>query len=263
MGWLEGLLRNRGMVQDGRILRVDTGENVRELGGYKAKDGLTRYGRYVRSGDTGYLTDRDLRMLERYGITHVLDLRGSFERPKATCRFYRRAGIAWRNVPFFGFDISDPKLQRERNEDDFSDYLVQSYLEMLANKHAVRDIIGFLADVPTGQCALFHCAAGMDRTGVTAMLLLGSVGVSRAQILADYAYSFGSIAEVDRAVEDSAYDGESAWNSIQSRIRTMAAVYDTVIDAYGSINDFLLSCGVKAEQLKQLHDGFVDTSASQ
>ena len=35
--------------------------------------------------------------------------------------------------------------------------------------------------------AVFHCAAGKDRTGVLAMLVLGSLGVQREFIAADYA----------------------------------------------------------------------------
>ena len=38
----------------------------------------------------------------------------------------------------------------------------------------------------TDGCALFHCRAGKDRTGVIAMLLLGLAGVSDDDIVADY-----------------------------------------------------------------------------
>ena len=264
MGWFDELFEKFTHVKlplrdrpDGvRVLDVPTGENVRELGGYEAQGGTTRFRRYVRSGDTEYLSDKDLRMLERMGITHVLDLRGSFERPGQTCAFARRKGIRWLNVPLFGYDVSDPKLERD-DGDDFSDYLVDSYLTMLANHEAVRQLIEFLAGVPEGECALFHCAAGMDRTGITAMLLLGLVGVDRTQIIADYTYSFGSVSEVDRAVRDPDYVDEG-WNSIAARRDTMATVYDRLIEAYGSVEEYLLACGVSAETIATLRERFVE-----
>lgn len=264
MGWFDELFKKFSHVKlplrekpDGvRVLDVPTGENVRELGGYQAKGGVTRFRRYLRSGDTGYLSEKDLRLFERMGVTHVLDLRGDFEKPAQTCAFAQRAGITWLNVPLFGYDVSDPKLQRDEG-DDYSDYLVDSYLTMLANHDAVRQIVTFLADVPEGECALFHCAAGMDRTGVTAMLLLGLVGVDRTQIIADYTYSFGSVAEVDRAVVDPDYVDEG-WNSIAARRDTMAAVYDRLIEAYGSVEDYLLVCGVSAETLALLKARLVE-----
>lgn len=192
-------VRYRSRPDGLRILDVPSGENVRELGGYRALGGMTRSNRYVRSGSTDYLLEKDMRALEHHGVTHVLDLRGNFERPAQTCHFAHRAGVRWVNVPLFGYDISDPKL-RHSSHDEFEDYLVESYLTMLANHTAIRNIIEFLANVPEGQCALFHCAAGMDRTGIVALLLLGLAGVDRDHIIADYCYSFAPQAEVDAFV---------------------------------------------------------------
>jgi protein-tyrosine phosphatase len=265
--WLKSLFerpvaRRSVLRPDGdRILDVPSGENVRELGGYPALSGVTKSARYLRSGSTERLDEQDIRRLARYGVTHVLDLRGSFEAPERTCRYAQRHDTTWLNVPLFGYDLSDPKLSHAAQRDDFHDYLIGSYLDMLANHEAIRQIIDFLAWVPEGECALFHCAAGMDRTGVTAMLLLGSVGVRRQQIIADYTYSFGSIAEVDRAVADPDYDGENVWNSIHGRMNTMTVVYDTLVKAYGSVDEYLLACGVTQETLDTLYERFVDVTS--
>lgn len=263
MGWFDGLrqkwegfaLGGRALPDGTRVLDVDGGDNVRELGGYVALGGTTRFGRYLRSGSTEYLSDKGMRQLRAYGVTHVLDLRGSFERPHATCRFSHVKGVEWLNVPLFGYDLSDPKLAQPEGNDD---YLVENYLTMLGNHEAIRSIVTFLAEVPPGEAALFHCAAGMDRTGITAMLLLGAVGVGRRQIVADYAYSFGSVAEVDRAVDDPDYDGNSPWNSVQTRISTMRTVYGELQRAYGSVGEYLGACGVTSSALESLRTGFVE-----
>jgi len=53
---------------------------------------------------------------------------------------------------------------------DEGDYYAGVYLDMLANREAVRRMFAFMASVSEDGCVLFHCSAGMDRTGVTAML---------------------------------------------------------------------------------------------
>ncbi len=244
-----------GSLQSERILSVPSGDNVRELGGYRALGGLTRWHRYLRSGSTDRMDSRDIARLRAYGVTHVLDLRGSFEQPRGTCAFAREKGFTWLNVPLYDFDLHDPRfVPPDGNED----YLVESYLTMLSNHDAVRQVIEFLADVPPDECALFHCAAGMDRTGVTAMLLLAVAGVGRRQIAADYVYSFGSVDEVNQALDDPDFDGNSPWLSLQARLSTMGTVYATLLDAYGSVDDYLMACGVSRETLERLRAGFVE-----
>ena len=44
--------------------------------------------------------------------------------------------------------------------------------------------------------ALFHCAAGKDRTGVLAALLLGAVGVTRDEIVDDFMASAPVLDEI-------------------------------------------------------------------
>src|SRR3546814_1714371 len=48
--------------------------------------------------------------------------------------------------------------------------------------------------VASGSPALFHCAAGKDRTGVVAAMVLGLVGVPHDEITADYHASAGATA---------------------------------------------------------------------
>ena len=42
-------------------------------------------------------------------------------------------------------------------------------------------LVEFLAQAQRNECVLFHCAAGMDRTGVISLLLLGLCGVVHAE----------------------------------------------------------------------------------
>lgn len=256
MGWLGKLFGRDGSskrpsqpIRPARILDVPSGRNIRELGGYPTPVGLTAYRRFLRSGSTEYLTRRDIDALRTYGVTHVLDLRSPMESPERTCCFARERSVSWKNVELYGYDISDPRLMPAEPSDN---YLVGSYLTMLANHGAVREIIAFCATVPRDACVLFHCAAGMDRTGVTALLLLAIVGVSREQIVKDYGYSFDKIAVVDRAVETGEHVDSNPWMSLNDRIAAMFTVYDTLMGAYGSVEEYLTDCGATPDELALL-----------
>ena len=86
----------------------------------------------------------------------------------------------------------------------------------------------------------------MDRTGTTAMLLLGLAEVPRAHIVADYLYSFAPIEEVDDVVfggrEPKVVPG--SWNPLPSRRQAIEFMLDRVEEGYGSTRAYLEACGL-------------------
>lgn len=233
-----------GPLAEARNLAIPSGDNFRDLGGYDTPWGPTRYRRFVRSGTTAYLTDGDATRLEQYGVTRVVDLRSTYEDPRLTDRFSRRPDVEWLNVPLFDYDLSDPNLSGVPVPE--GNYLIDGYVTMLSNHHAIRQIFRFFAETPEGGGVLFHCAAGMDRTGMVAMLLLGLAEVPRSQIIADYLYSFGKVAEVDGIV----FGGrqpvvrEGFWNPIPSRLEAITFMLDRIEGGYGTARAFLSACDV-------------------
>jgi protein-tyrosine phosphatase len=70
--------------------------------------------------------------------------------------------------------------------DDEVECLVWGYRDMLEiGSSRFTDAMNLLAHADSVP-AVFHCAAGKDRTGVLAALLLSSLGVDDAHICADY-----------------------------------------------------------------------------
>lgn len=53
--------------------------NVRDLGGYQADGGITKWGVYLRSAAMDNITDQDAAFLYQYGIRTVIDLRTASE----------------------------------------------------------------------------------------------------------------------------------------------------------------------------------------
>ena len=60
-----------------------------------------------------------------------------------------------------------------------------------AGPQSIARIVELVAD---GTPLLFHCAAGKDRTGVVAAVLLGLAGVPHEEIAADYHATAGAMA---------------------------------------------------------------------
>lgn len=232
-----------------RILDVPSVMNLRELGGYETPDGPTRAHRFLRCGSTRCIVQRDRTFLREYGLTHVLDLRGSSESPALTCPYTRDRSVVWKNIPLFGHNLSDPALVSAQKT---LDYLAGGYLSMLGNHYDVRHILNFLASVPQDECVLFHCAAGMDRTGVLSMLLLGLAGVSRSDIIKDYLYSFAPVPEVDQFVDNGELAPDLATSRLAGRFATIGRVYDAVNDAYGSVAEYARACEVTDGVLDRL-----------
>jgi protein-tyrosine phosphatase len=238
------------LAADGRSLLLPNIANLRELGGYDTPDGPTKSHRFLRSASTRMLAPADRRRLYAYGLTHVLDLRGQFERPSETCSFSREQGVVWKNVEFYHADLTQQPWDMDDSAGEL-DFHVHAYLSMLANRQTVREVVGFLASVPADECALFHCAAGMDRTGVTSMLLLGAAGVSRDDITRDYLYSFATVAEVERYLRTGELP-RSLFGRMASLVDVMGQVYDQLIRTYGSVGDYLLSCDLTPDELDAL-----------
>ena len=236
------------LLEDGRVLRLRSAYNVRELGGYVTREGQTQRHRFVRAGSTRSITEDDMALLAQWGVTRVADLRSMGESPQLSCRFAKRNDVLWENVPLYDYDLSAPTMQPVRN---VGGYFVEGYLHMLASHHAIKRLFDFFAQATPSECVLFHCAAGMDRTGVVSMLLLGLADVPRRQIVADYAYSFGTVSEVDQALDcrGDAYPDELITTHLRNRVTIIGTVYDTVVAEHGSVRAYLASCGIAQEAL--------------
>lgn len=238
-----------------RILDIPSAMNLRELGSYDTPDGPTVPHRFLRCGSTRCISQSDRNRLYDYGVTHVLDLRGFGESPAQTCPFARDRRMTWANISMYGQNLSDPQLVAAQGN---LDYLARGYLAMLGNHDAVHEVLAFLAKVPHQECVLFHCAAGMDRTGMVSMLLLGVAGVSRDDIVKDYLYSFAPVPEVDAYVATGKVPASLAGGRLEGRLQTVARVYDAVVASYGDVRTYAEACGVTPDEMTLLRARLLD-----
>lgn len=266
---------------------VESCENCRELGGYPTSGGGTTLpDRFLRSGSTSGVTAADLAYLSSLGLARVVDLRSSEEVHSLPDPLHNQAAIRYKNVPLHNKNLHDPRFAQVNSGDETHDFLANGYLKMLGNHGAVREIFRFFSHAKENECVLFHCAAGMDRTGIVSMLVLGLADVDRAHICADYGYSFGPKAMVDEialgvcpaeddksmspndqtedTAEKSSPHNTDPWScgekdSVSMLCDLMGTVFDEVVGAYGSVYDYLRACGCTERELGRVRRHLLGT----
>jgi protein-tyrosine phosphatase len=111
--------------------------------------------------------------------------------------------------------------------------------------------------LPGAFPAVFHCAAGKDRTGLLAALLLGALGVDDEIIVHDYALTRAGMDRIRAWAERS--NAEMA-EAVRTMPRHFAAVEPGALGrlladirrSHGSVRDYVRSLGVPTETLDRI-----------
>jgi protein-tyrosine phosphatase len=179
-----------------RDINFEGSANFRDLGGYVTEGGQQiRWGQLYRSAELVALTDADMGKLEALGLSLIYDMRSLREREDRPCRIDSGSAIRRLHRDYAHSDadlrtiIEDPAV----NAESIRGFMVAMYRRLpYEQADSIRTI---LLAVAAGELPLlFHCAAGKDRTGAMAALLLDLLGVPRDVIVADFILT-------DRALE--------------------------------------------------------------
>jgi hypothetical protein len=176
-------------------------DNVRDLGGLPTLDGSsTRRGVFLRADSLQALTADDVVALrETFGLRTIVDLRAKEEAAREGRGPLAHEPVDYHNLSFLPGEWvmpDDPRFPTIVKDLDSADR-IEHYLDYLRLAgDSVARALHLLAQPTTGP-ALFHCAAGKDRTGVLAALVLSLVGVHPDAIVADYAQTNERIALVN------------------------------------------------------------------
>jgi protein-tyrosine phosphatase len=233
--------------------------NVRDLGGLPTADGrVVHRGHVFRADGVQRLRDDDLETVRKLGLRTVIDLRTAGEISRGGRFPVEQHPVDWHSLPMIRRMWSDDALVATTGAADF---LRDRYLEMLdEGADSLVEIAGLVAD---GQPALFHCAAGKDRTGVVAAFLLGLLGVDRDAIVADYHATAGAMAafvdwlttEHPEAID--AMTGQPP-EYLEAPPEAMAGFLDAVDGRYGSMAGLARHLGVPADTIAQLRATLLD-----
>ena len=245
------------MATANRVLLPLVGSfNFRDLGGYPAARGTaTRFGLVYRSDALHGLTTADLAELTTLGLTYVIDLRTPEE--AARCGPGPLGGLA---IGYERLPIARPGGGARAGD------LAERYLGFL--EHGERSIVRILELVANAENypLVFHSAAGKDRTGAVAALLLELLGVERGVIVEDYeltALRMSVLLErLRRAPVLGVRVDDLPAEPFEVDARTMERFLDLLHSRYGGAERWALSVGVAPRTIAAVRANLLVTPGS-
>jgi protein-tyrosine phosphatase len=249
-----------------RLVALDGCRNFRDLGGYVAADGRTvRWGRLYRADALGSLSPDDLERLAGLGLRTICDLRGereAGETPDAVI-----VGTECVGAPMGEGDSDHGFLERVRRGDmtEVTEAdMARIYVVMLERfTDQIRLVVERAAD-PGQHALVFHCAAGKDRTGIVAALLLGALGVDTDDILDDYEATnryrtANRIAELRPLLAERGLDIDVMIPYFSAPRAAMAEALAALDEQHGSIDGYLTGpVGLSAGTLGDLREHLLE-----
>jgi len=245
----------KSVMNEERILEVDGAHNVRDLGGYRARDGrMTRWGVFYRSAGLHRLSDAGQAALLGRGIHTVVDLRHAHELERNPNVLADVPIVDYHHISLLNPAVAGASTVRTLGE---------LYVQLLdGSGRELQQVFAVLAaDREVGEeAALFHCAAGKDRTGVVAGLLLALAGVEDEAIAEDYALTSACIAPIMDELREGrpqAVAAEQYEPFLESDPAHMHNMLRHLEDRYGGAESYLRSIGLTDEQIERLKEKLV------
>ncbi len=247
--------------------------NLRDLGGYPTVDGrVTRWGRLFRADGLHRTDEAGAAMVAGLGVRRVIDLRtehertadGIFTHPAIENIHIALIDALWK---MSDLEQGSPTGQPHAGHADF---LLVGYRQM-TTEHGARLGQALRCIAEHGhQPLVFHCAAGKDRTGVVAALLLALLGGSDATIAEDFALSAPAAKEMDawyrqqrgdemaQRMERLGFGGEKAMRLMSADPATIVTLLGELRSQHGDLERFVALHGVPADTIAALKTHALD-----
>lgn len=252
-----------------RRLGLAGSPNFRDFGGYGTADGRrVKWGYLFRSGHLARLTDPDLELLGSLDLDLVCDFRVEEEqqrepsrlppeKPPAVCSLPIRPGNNSGILQSLDGPLPGPEVM--------FDFMVTVNRELAADETAVYRRM--FAEILAWEDSRFlvHCAAGKDRTGFAAALVLLALGVPESVVMSDYLLTsrfYDAAAEVERAsarygLTDS--DSAAVLPMLQVHEAYLGAALAVIRENYPNPESYLEEAlGVGAPELAELRRRYLE-----
>ena len=245
-----------------RLVPLEGSFNFRDLGGYRGLGGRpTRWGRLFRSDALHGLSDGDVATLRAMGLRTVVDLRTERELHASG-----RGPLEPEPVAFHHLAVVQEGVRGADGAEGESlgapappgEDLAERYLWYLdVGRGSLVEALTLMGDADHYPL-VFHCAAGKDRTGVLAALVLELAGVDREVVVADYVITADRIRLIiDRWRSDPGFADRMARtppSRFSVEAATMEGFLDGLAERHGGARAWALGAGVPAEALDRLVD---------
>lgn len=178
------------------ILKFDNVLNVRDFGGLSVGGGgRVQKGKLLRGAQLSKMSEKDQAQFAKYNIELVVDLRYAPERDRQASNW---STISQPTTLVYD-DVASPHTDNKlapheifiikelSNPEEAHAYMLGSYSKRPQDPgfiNVTRQSLKHMAS--TGSHTYVHCAAGKDRTGTFAAIVLLALGVSLDDVMAEY-----------------------------------------------------------------------------
>ena len=260
----------------GQSLGIASVPNLRDIGGYKTRNGaVVRRGLVYRASQLNPISPDDLKKIARLGLVTDYDLRTAQERNASPDELLPGVKNVWLNV------LADEKQSVAARIEDLlhnpkeanvvlgggkaeavSTQVYRDLISLPSAKQAYRQLFVSLGK-PDQLPALFHCTAGKDRTGWAAAALLTLIGVPKDKVMEDYLRSNEYILPAYQTTINAfvAAGGKRAipMDVLSVKAEYLDAAFDEIQKKYGTIeNYFSEALGIDAAGQKALRDLYLE-----
>lgn len=241
-----------------RVIPLQGAWNTRTFAGLQGSHGPIPASAFVRTSDLGRLTAADRDALAAAGVTLDIDLRTADEQAQSPDLLASDARFAYQRTSLMGTE----KMDLQKMMTTFPDSLGAAYVQWLDHSQPqFKQVFQRIAAERDGT-VLFHCTAGKDRTGIIAGLLLDLAGVSRADIVHNYAISAHYLegqpkdsamnAQIMELIKQNPEIGRKMAGMSGTAPENMAMFLAALHAQYGGAEGYLKSIGVSEAEIDQL-----------
>ena len=238
--------------QYSRTIAIPGCHNMRDIGGYPAQGGTTRWRTLVRSASPHWMPADSWAAFHELGFHTLIDLRMPGEVAQENYRERLGPDVTYCLMPLF-----DENHERVGWWASSLSVLYCNMLEFCGDQFA--GVLRAIAATP-GQ-VLVHCAVGKDRTGMVVALALRAVGVANETVAGDYALSNALLSSLNAAfVEEVRARGDDTTETeriMESRYEVMIEVLEHLDMHYGGISAYLARIGLTDADVAQLQQKLI------
>jgi protein-tyrosine phosphatase len=244
-----------------RLIGLEAVHNFRDLGGYPTASGqVTKWRTLFRADGLYRLTAQDAQTVIDLGVQTVIDLRTAKEVQTRGTFPVKQFPVNFHHLPIIDATWNDgdtPEIE------DVVEFLVWAYREML--EQASSKFVNAIKLISEQDVlpAVFHCAAGKDRTGVLAAFILSILGVPEEVISADYGKTADGMKRLIEWAKVKQPELADTYANMPARFaasdpRAMTIILSGLSATHGSVQNYLREIGVDEKVFTALRAELLD-----
>ncbi|MBT2523310.1 tyrosine-protein phosphatase [Arthrobacter sp. ISL-28] len=240
--------------------------NLRDLGGLPVVGGQTRRGVLLRSDDVSVMPAVFAQQMVADGVRQVIDLRSAEEALFTGRGPLTLPGVNYYHLALTASVASPQDISKELMSSAATAQQVGAWYANLVETQARQLALGVTLIALGEGATVFHCAAGKDRTGVFAAVVLAALGASVETISADYAITATRLPQLfprlrailGGLIPASAIDSEAEPGAVMgAHAESIDAMQQLLTERYGSVVEPVRRAGLSDATIEQLRDRLV------